>query len=106
MAKTKESQKAPSKTQVISNIAERTGFSKKDVQSFFQALSEEIEKSISKKGPGTFVIPGLCKVVRKSIPARPAERKMVLGQMRDLPAKPSRTTVKVRPLKALKEMAG
>ncbi len=105
MAKTKESQKAPSKTQVINNIAERTGFSKKDVQSFFQALSTEIERSIGKKGPGSFVIPNLCKVVRKVIPARPAERRMVLGQMRDLPAKPARTTVKVRPLKALKDMA-
>ena len=49
--------KAPTKTQILANIAEETELSKKDVAAVFDALAGEIEKAISKGGPGQFAIP-------------------------------------------------
>ncbi|MGI8982799.1 MAG: HU family DNA-binding protein [Pirellulaceae bacterium] len=104
MAK-KSSAKAPSKSEVYASISETTGVSKKDVGAVLDALSAEIGKAIGKKGAGVFQIPGLCKVIRREVPARPAKKGvMVLGQLRDLPAKPASKKVVVRPLKALKAM--
>ncbi len=105
MAKT--AAKAPSKSEVFANIAGATGLTKKQIASVFEALSKEISKSVGKKGPGVFQIPGLCKIVRKQIPAKPAQKGVLnrfTGEVRDVPAKPARTTVRVRPLKALKDM--
>jgi nucleoid DNA-binding protein len=101
----KASAKAPSKSEIFANIAEATGLNKKQVSSVFDALCGEVGKALGKKGPGLFAIPGLCKIVRKNKPAQPARKGvMVLGQLRDLPAKPASVAVRVRPLKALKDM--
>lgn len=101
----KASAKAPSKSEIFANIAEATGLNKKQVSSVFDALCSEVGKALGKKGPGLFAIPGLCKIVRKNKPAQPARKGvMVLGQLRDLPAKPASVAVRVRPLKALKDM--
>ncbi|TXT19234.1 MAG: DNA-binding protein [Planctomycetota bacterium] len=101
----KAAAKAPSKSEIFANIAETTTLSKKQVQSVFEALAGEVGKALGKKGPGLFAIPGLCKIVRKNKPATPARKGvMVLGQLRDLPAKPASVAVRVRPLKALKDM--
>lgn len=101
----KAAAKAPSKSEIFANIAEATGLNKKQIASVFEALSAEVGKALGKKGPGLFAIPGLCKVVRKNKPATPARKGvMVLGQLRDLPAKPASVSVRVRPLKALKDM--
>lgn len=101
----KAAAKAPSKSEIFANIAETTGLSKKQVSSVFDALCGEVGKALGKKGPGLFAIPGLCKIVRKMKPAQPARKGvMVLGQLRDLPAKPASVAVRVRPLKALKDM--
>lgn len=97
--------KAPSKSEVFANIATATGLTKKQVTAVFDALTSEVGKAVGKKGPGLFAIPGLCKIVRKNKPAQPARKGvMVLGQLRDLPAKPASVAVRVRPLKALKDM--
>lgn len=104
----KSAAKAPTKSEVFANIATATGLTKKQVSAVFEALSKEIGKSVGKKGPGVFQIPGLCKIVRKQVPARPAQKGVLnrfTGQIGDVPAKPARTTVRVRPLKALKDMA-
>jgi nucleoid DNA-binding protein len=100
--------KAPTKSEVFANIAAATGLTKKQVSAVFEALSSEIGKAVGKKGPGVFQIPGLCKVVRKTIPAKPAQKGVLnrfTNQVEDRPAKPARTTVRVRPLKALKDLA-
>ena len=97
--------KAPSKSEIFANVAEATGLNKKQVASVFEAITAEVGKALGKKGPGVFAIPGLCKIVRKNKPAQPARKGvMVLGQLRDLPAKPASVAVRVRPLKALKDM--
>ena len=43
--------KAPTKTQILANIAEETELSKKDVAAVFDALAGEIAKAISRGGP-------------------------------------------------------
>jgi len=97
-----------SKTQVIANIAEATGLSKKDVAAVFDALTEEIKKNLGSRGPGSFTIPGLMKIEKKRVPARPARKNVPNpfkpGEVRDIPAKPAYNKVKVRALRGLKEM--
>ena len=105
MAKKAPSPKAAGKSEVFNNIATTTGLSKKQVSSVFDALNEEIGKALGKKGPGVFQIPGLAKIIRKEIPAKPAQKNVLnrfTGQVGDVAAKPARKTVRVRPLKGLK----
>ena len=104
----KSGARAPTKSEVYGNISNATGLTKKQVSAVCEAVGKEVAKAVGKKGPGMFAVPGLCKVVRKVIPAKPAKRAVknpFTGEIRDVPAKPARTTVRVRPLKALKDMA-
>jgi len=54
------------------NLAAATNLSRKEIAAVLEALSGDINKSIGKKGAGVYQIPGLCKIVRKQNPARPA----------------------------------
>lgn len=102
-----QSKKAPTKSEVIANISAATNLSKKEVAAVLGALEGEIKKAMSNKGPGQFTVPGLVKIVKKKKPATPARKGvMVLGQLRDIAAKPASTVVRVRPLKNLKSMVG
>ena len=105
MAKKAPSPKPAGKSEVFANLATATNLSKKDIAGVFDALTAEISKAIGKKGNGVFQIPGLCKIARRDIPAKPAQKGvMVLGQLRDIAAKPARKKVVVRPLKGLKSL--
>jgi nucleoid DNA-binding protein len=96
------------KNQIITNIAETTELAKKDVQSMFEALIEEIKKSLGKKGAGSFVLPGLLKIDKKQVKAQPAKKNVPNplrpGEFINKPAKPAHLKVRVRPLKALKDL--
>ena len=100
--------KAPTKSQIFANIAEATELSKKDVAAVFDALTVEISRSVGRNGAGQFTIPGLCKVVVQRKPATKARKGVPNpfkpGELMDVAAKPARNVVKVRPLKALKDM--
>jgi nucleoid DNA-binding protein len=98
--------KAPTKSEIFNSIAEATGLNKKQVASVFDALSGEIEKALGKRGPGTFTIPGLAKIVVQRKPATKARKGInpFTGEETMFAAKPARNVVKVRPLKALKDM--
>ena len=98
--------KAPTKTQILANIAETTELPKKDVAAVFDALAIEIEKAISKGGPGQFAIPSLCKIVLKDVPAKPKRkgRNPANGEEIWLKPKPASKKLTIRPLKGLKEM--
>ena len=67
-----------------------------------------IKKSLSSRGPGMFTIPGLVKIEKKKVPARPARKGVPNpfkpGELMDIAAKPASTKVKVRALKNLKDM--
>lgn len=106
MAK-KSGSKPMTKTEIMRSISETTNLPKKDVVAVMEALADEIQNALKGSGVGVFTIPGLIKIERKKIPARPAKKGvMVLGQLRDLPAKPASVKVRVRALKNLKAMVG
>lgn len=106
MAKAAAKKKPATKTEIFNNLAERTGMSKKQVADFFDALTQEIEQQLSKKGPRVFQIPNLCKIVAVDKPAQPKRqvRNPATGEMIWAAPKPASVTVRIRPLKKLKEM--
>ena len=105
MAKKAAKAKSPTKSEIMNQIAETTGLSKKEVAAVFESLTAEIEKQIGKKG-GEFTIPGLCKIVCQHKPAMPKRevRNPGTGEMVWAKPKPARKVVKIRPLKGLKDM--
>lgn len=110
MAKKAAATKKPlTKTELLTNIAEATGIAKKDVASVLDGLSKEIEKALGRNGAGAIAIPGIVKIEKKKVPARPAKKGVPNpfkpGELMDVAAKPASTKVKVRPLKNLKDMA-
>ena len=95
-----------SKSEILKLLFESTELSKKQVSSVLDAIAALVGKNIGKKGPGVIALPGLVKIKVVNKPAQPARKGvMVLGQLRDLPAKPPSRKVRVLPLKALKDMA-
>lgn len=98
--------KALTKTQIISNIADRTELSKKDVAGVFDALFAEIEAQMKKGGSGQFTIPNLCKITLKDVPAKPKRkgRNPADGSEIWLEPKPASKKLTIRPLKALKDI--
>jgi nucleoid DNA-binding protein len=100
--------KAPTKTEIMQNIASATDLTKKQVVAVIDALTAEIKKSLGARGAGIFAIPGLVKIERKKVPAKPARKNVPdpfnPGQFRDYDAKPASVKVKVRALKNLKDM--
>ncbi len=94
------------KAQLYSHISDCNGISRKEISGVFQSLGEIMESHLKKGGPGEFTVPGLmkCKVIRK--PATKARRGInpFTGEETTFKAKPARNVIKVRPLKALKEM--
>jgi nucleoid DNA-binding protein len=106
MADKKAPVKPMTKSDIVSGIAESTGLTKKDVNSVFEAMAAQIKKSLGKKGPGAYTIPGLMKlvVVRKpATKARPGINPFTKEET-IFKAKPARNVVKIRPLKNLKDM--
>jgi nucleoid DNA-binding protein len=97
--------KSPTKSEIFSIIAERTELSKKDVRNVFSELTDLAGRTLS-KGPGQFTIPGLCKLVVKSTPARKARKGInpFTGEEMMFKAKPKSKTVRARAVKALKDM--
>ena len=73
----------------------------------FEALSNEIKGAVGKKGPGIFAVPGLMKIVVITKPAQKARKGInpFTKEETMFKAKPARKVIKVRPLKALKDMA-
>ena len=69
MAEKTATAKPKNKSQTYVELAEATGLSRKQVQQFFEALSNVIQKELGKKGPGVFVLPGLLKMKRVVKPA-------------------------------------
>tara|TARA_R100000656_G_scaffold35424_1_gene30420 strand:+ start:278 stop:781 length:504 start_codon:yes stop_codon:yes gene_type:complete len=95
------------KTQMLQQIADSTELSKKQVQGVLDELTNIIEGHIKKKGVGEFVSPGLLKITTVKKPATKARKGInpFTGEEVMFKAKPASTSVKVRPLKKLKEMA-
>ena len=94
------------KTQIINQISETTGLTKKDVNAVFDELGDIMEGHLKKRGAGQFTLPGLLKIVTQKKTATKARKGInpFTGEATTFAAKPARTMVKVRPLKKLKDM--
>ena len=103
----KKADKPMSKSEVVSGIAEATGLTKKQVSSVFEAMTGQIKKSLGGRGPGAYTVPGLMKLVVVRKPAVKAHKGINPFTKEEVmfKAKPARRVVKVRPMKALKDMA-
>jgi nucleoid DNA-binding protein len=106
-AKATTKDKPLTKTEILNALAEGSGLTKKEVTAVLDELSTLISKNLGKRGPGVFNIPGLLKIQVQRKPATKATTRpnpFKPGEMMQVAAKPARNVVKVRPLKALKEM--
>lgn len=95
------------KSEILASIAGTTELSRKQVASVFDALAGLIKIAVGKKGSGVFALPGLMKIVVVQKPAVPKRKGInpFTKQEQVFAAKPARKVIKVRPLKALKDMA-
>jgi nucleoid DNA-binding protein len=103
----KITKKAPTKTEMLQSIANATDLTKRQVGAVLEALTEEVRKSLGTRGAGVFTLPGLLKIEKKKVPARPTQKGVknpFTGELQDRPAKPAYSKVKVRALRNLKDM--
>ena len=100
------SQKPRSRSEVFQIIGQQVGIHRRDVAAMFHALGGIIKADLSKMGAGVSSVPGLLRITVKrkpATPARPGINPFTKEQVM-FKAKPARNVVKVRPLKALKDM--
>jgi len=109
MAKKPAAIKKPlTKGQILAELSENTGVSKKDVAAVLDGLGSLIERHIQKGAAGQFTLPGLLKVKAVKRPAQPARKGVPNpfkpGETMNIPAKPASVRVRILPLKKLKDM--
>ena len=95
------------KSGLVAHISENTGVAPRDVRAVLASLEGAVHGSVSKKGAGTFTLPGLLKINVVNVPAKP-KRKGINPFTKEeqwFAAKPATTKLKVRPLKKLKDAA-
>jgi len=71
----------------------------------FAALKEITQKNLAARGPGQFTVPGICKLVVRTKPARKARKgtNPFTGEPMMFKAKPKSKVVRARPVKAIKD---
>ncbi len=87
-------------TEIINQMAEKTGMKKAEAKEFFTALATLATSEVKKNGE--FTLPGFGKLVKASRKAREG-RNPATGKAIKIPAK---TTVKFRLGKAMKDAVG
>lgn len=97
------------KSELFNIIAEHTELSRKQVASVFDTLGKVMAVDLAKPGadkPRVFVVPGMMKVQSVYKPAQKAREGInpFTKEKVMFKAKPARTAIKIRPLKALKSM--
>lgn len=85
------------KAQMVANLAEAAGLSKKDVTAFLETMSQMVYKEVKKSGE--CLVPGFGKLVKAKRKAREG-RNPATGATIKIPAK---TVVKFRLAKAVKD---
>ncbi len=85
------------KTQLMRELAEKTGLAKKDVEMVLETMVSMAYKTV--KSTGEFVVPGVGKLVKVNRKARQG-RNPATGETIQIPAK---TVVKFRVAKAAKD---
>lgn len=97
-----------SKSQFISEIAEQTGLSRKEVVAVMDAQFKIISAHLQKNGPEIFSWPGLFKIKVIKKPATKAREGInpFTGEKMMFKAKPASRRAKILALKGLKEIVG
>ena len=107
LARVKNLTEAMTKTQLFSDIAEKTKLTRRQVADVFEALESVIERHVQKGAVGACTIPGLMKIKVVKKPAQRARKNVPNpfrpGETMDVKAKPASASVKVLSLKKLKE---
>lgn len=95
------------KSQTMTQIAEETGLSKKEVSGVFDSLTNLVERHVKKGGAGEFTLPGLLKLRVINKPATKARKGInpFTKEPTTFKAKPARNIIRARPLKKLKDMS-
>jgi len=97
--------KRMTKGQIVTELADKAGLTKKQIQTVFDGLKEVIKRELGKRGPGEFVIPDLLKLKVRKIPAQKNKvfRNPATGETftKDVAASKK---LRATPLKKLKEM--
>lgn len=95
------------KSGLVAHISEQSGVAPRDVRAVMAALEGAVHGSLHKKGAGQFTLPGMFKVTKVDVPAKP-KRKGINPFTKEeqwFAAKPASTKLKVRTLKKLKDAA-
>ena len=95
------------KSALVKHLSEASAVASKDVKAVLAALEGAVSGAISKKGAGSFTLPGLFKVTAVKVPAKP-KRKGINPFTKEeqwFAAKPAMVKLKVRALKKLKDAA-
>jgi len=102
--KSKASKKPSTKSEILGNISDKTGLSRKQVSGVFDELAVLIKRDL--KSSGLFNVVGLMKIKLVHKPAVPAHKGVnpFTKEPMTFKAKPARNVVKVLPLKGLKDM--
>ena len=104
--KVDEKAKPMTKTQIIAQLAENSGLSKKDVSAVVDGIGALIQSSLAEAD--SFTLPGLVKIEKQWVPEKPGQENVPdpfhPGQTTNRPAKPAHWKIKVKALKALKDM--
>ena len=95
------------KTSLVSHLAEASAVDAKSVKAVMAALEATVFASVSKKGLGSFTLPGLLKVNVVNVPAKKKRTGIdpFTKQERVFAAKPATVKIKTRALKKLKDAA-
>ena len=98
--------KPPTKSEILTTIAEDTELTRKQVAAVFDSLGGMIAKEMKPRGSGLFNVVGLCKIKVVKKPATKARKGInpFTGEETVFKAKPARKAVKILPLKGLKDM--
>ena len=95
------------KTGLVTHLAQASTVDAKSVKAVMAALEATIFASVSKKGLGSFTLPGLLKVNVVNVPAKKKRTGIdpFTKQERVFAAKPATVKIKTRALKKLKDAA-
>jgi nucleoid DNA-binding protein len=98
--------KAYTKSEIMTYLAEHAGITKKEASAAYDALNGLIAAHLKSKKVASFTFPGLAKCVVNRKAATKARKGInpFTGEPTVFKAKPARNIVKVRALKALKDM--
>lgn len=94
------------KGQIITELSDKSGVSKKDVQSLLGELLNLVERELGEQGPGEFVVPDLVKFKVKVVPAKEAYvgKDPFTKLEREFAAKPASRKVRASPGTRLKKL--